>query len=105
MKEMAVETPAVLTPIEQLRKTHPRNKPPFKKQVCRIAMKEWPPEMTPDSPNIERMVSVYLEGNGEIWLHQDDLEWLIRSLYIQVKVKGVAVDPSDDTGPDAHDNM
>ena len=68
-------------------------------------MKEWPPEMTPDSPNIERMVSVYLEGNGEIWLHQDDLEWLIRSLYIQEKVKRVAVVPSDDKGPDAHDSM
>ena len=106
MREMEVETPAGLTTREQLRKNKVcRKQTPFKKQVCRIAMKEWPPEMTPDSPNIERMVSVYLEGNGEIWLHQDDLEWLIRSLYIQVKVKGVAVDPSDDTGPDAHDNM
>ena len=105
MDEMPVETPAV----HRIREIVPQNKKekksPFNEQVCQIAMKEWPPEMTPDSPNIERMVSVYLEGNGEIWLHQDDLDWLIRSLYIQEKVKRVAVVPSDDEGPDAHDSM
>ena len=110
MNEMAVETPAVLTTREQLRKLRLNQwRKRFTKQVCRIAMKEWPPEMTPDSPNIERMVSVYLKGNSRInsriWLHQDDLPWLIRSLYIQEKVKRVAVVPSDDKGPDAHGSM
>ena len=75
------------------------------KQVCRIPMKEWPPEMTPDSPNTDRMVRVYLEGNAKIWLHMDDLNWLLQSLFIQQQVKGVAVVPSDGEGPDAHDSM
>ena len=102
MDEIEVVTPAG-TSDEQIEKN--MGNLPFRSQVCRIAMKEWPPEMTPDSPNIERMVSVYLEGNGEIWLHQDDLAWLIRSLYIQEKVKRVTVVPSDDKGPDAHGSM
>ena len=102
MDEMEVETPAG-TSDEQIQKK--RRIRPFISQVCRIAMKEWPPEMTPDSPNIERMVSVYVEGNKKLWLHLDDLPWLIRSLYIEQQVKGVAVVPSDDEGPDAHDSM
>ena len=60
--------------------------------------------MTRDSPNIDRIVSVYLEGNGKLWIHKDDLEWLVRSLWIQQQVKGVAAVASDDEGPDAHDN-
>ena len=74
-------------------------------QVCRIAMKEWPPEITPDSPNTDRMVSVYVEGHNKLWIHKDDLEWLIRSLYIQQQVNGAAVVPSDDEGTDANDSM
>ena len=100
--EMEVETP-VGTSDEQIQKN--MRKRPFINRVCRIAMKEWPPEMTPDSPNIERMVSVYLDCSSRIWLHQDDLPWLIRSLYIQQHAKGVAVVPSDDGGPDAHHSM
>ena len=99
--EIEVETPAG-TSDEQIQKN--RRKRPFNR-VCRIAMKEWPPEMTPDSPNIERMVSVYLDCSSRIWLHQDDLPWLIRCLYIQQQVNGVAVVPSDGEGPDAHDSM
>ena len=74
-------------------------------QVCRFVMKEWPPEATTGSVRIERRVAVYLEGNGKLWIHKDDLEWLIRSLCIQQQVKGVSVVASDDEGPDAHDNM
>ena len=59
MDEMEVETPAG-TSDEKIQKHFFKHL--FRSQVCRIAMKEWPPEMTPDSPNIERMVSVYLEG-------------------------------------------
>ena len=102
MDEMEVETPAG-TSDEQIQKN--TEKRPFIGRVCRIAMKEWPPEMTPDSPNIDRIVSVYLEGRQQLWLHQDDLPWLIRSLYIQQQVNRVAVVPSDDEGPDAHDSM
>ena len=102
MDEMAVETPAG-TSDEKIQKHFFKH--PFISQVCRIAMKEWPPEMTRDSPNIDRMVTVYLEGRQRLWLHQDDLPWLIRSVYIQEKVKGVAVVPSGGEGSDAHDSM
>ena len=61
--------------------------------------------MTRDSPNIDRMVTVYLEGRRQLWLHQDDLPWLIRSLYIQEQINRVAVVPSDGKGPNAHDSM
>ena len=79
MCELEVETPAG-TSDEQIQKN--MGKGPFMSQVCRIAMKEWPPDMTPDSTNTDRMVTVYLEGKGKLWLHLDDLPWLIRSLYI-----------------------
>ena len=102
MDEMEVETPAG-TSDKKIKKHFFKH--PFISQVCRIAMKEWPPEMTPDSPNTDRMVSVYLEGNKHIWLHQDDLPWLVRSLYIQQQVNGVAVVPSDGEGPDAHESI
>ena len=59
MDEMEVETPAC-TSDKKMKKS--MGKLPFISRVCRIAMNEWLPEMTPDSPNIERMVSVYLEG-------------------------------------------
>ena len=109
MREMEVETPADLTTREQLKhqlkKKRWRHITFLRKQVCRIAMKEWPPEMTRDSPNIDRMVTVYLEGRPQLWLHLDDLPWLIRSIYIQEQINRVAVVPSDDEGPDAHDSM
>ena len=68
-------------------------------------MKEWPPEMTPDSTNTDRIVTVYLDGKGKLWLHLDELPWLIQYLCIQQQIKGGAVAPSGDEGPDAHDSM
>ena len=59
MDEMEVETLAC-TSDKKIKKHF--FKQPFISQVCRIAMNEWLPEMTTDSPNIERMVSVYLRG-------------------------------------------
>ena len=104
MNEMEVETAESLR-INQQRRRGNKKGLPFIKQVCRIAMTQWPPEMTLGSRNFERMVTVYLEGNSKIWLYQDDLDWLVQSLYIQQQVKGVAAVPDDDQGPDAHDSM
>ena len=104
MNEMTVPSAETLAYYQQRKKNHKRGLH-FIKQVCQIPMKEWPPEMTPDSPNIDRMVSVYLDGTKKIWLHLDDLPWLIRSVYIEQQLKGVAVVPSGDEGPDAHDSM
>ena len=54
---------------------------------------------------IVRDVSLYLEGNGKFWIHTNALEWLVKSLFIQQQLKGVADVGSDDEGPDAHDSM
>ena len=53
------------------------------------------------SAKIVREVRVLLEGNGKLWIHNGDLEWLIRSLWIHQQLKGVADVASEDEGPDA----
>ena len=69
-------------------------------------MPEWPPEALTggEAPN-PRAVSVFVEGSGTLWLHSDDLEWLIRFLVIQQQLKGVPVVAEDDEGPDAAEAM
>ena len=69
----------------------------FKKQVSTIVMKEWPDKPT----SLEREVAVYLEGSGKLWIKKEDLDWLIRTLYIQQQLKGVGIVASDDEGSDA----
>ena len=64
-------------------------------------MWEWPPEAC-NTGNRQRSVDVFLEGNGKLWLYKEHLEWLIKSLWVQQQVKGVAAVASDDEGPDAH---
>ena len=54
---------------------------------------------------IVRDVSLYFEGNGKLWIHSGDLEWLVRSLWIHQQLKGVADVGSDDEGPDAPESM
>ena len=69
-------------------------------------MPDWPPEAITggDAPN-QRKVSVFVEGNGMLWLNSDDLEWMIRFLCIQQQLKGVPVVAPDDPGPDAAERM
>ena len=69
-------------------------------------MPDWPPEAVTggDAPN-QRKVSVFVEGNGMLWLHSDDLEWLIQFLVIQQRLKGVPAVAEDDEGPDAAETM
>ena len=64
-------------------------------------MKEWPPETITGNDRIERKVVVYLEGTGKLWINRVDINWLIRTLYIQQQLKGVAIVASDDEGCDA----
>ena len=40
-----------------------------------------------------------------LWLHSDDLEWLIQFLVIQQRLKGVPAVAEDDEGPDAAERM
>jgi len=68
-------------------------------------MSEWPRDASTDRVQAVRCVAVYIEGTGKLWIDKNDLEWLLRCLFIQQQVKGVSVVASDDEGPDAHDNM
>ena len=69
-------------------------------------MPVWPPEALTGgvAPN-PRTVSVFVDGSGTLWLHKDDLEWLIRFLVIQQQLKGVPAVAEDDEGPDAAETM
>ena len=74
----------------------------FRCQVSHICMSEWPTEaMIERDTFIERKVCVYVEGTGKLWVHTNDLEWLVRSLWIIQQLKGVDDVASDDEGPDA----
>ena len=68
-------------------------------------MSEWPREASTDRVQAMRHVAVYVEGTNKLWIDKNDLEWLLRCLFIQQQVKGVSAVASDDEGPDARDNM
>ena len=68
-------------------------------------MSEWPREASTDRVQAMRHVAVYIEGTNKLWIDKNDLEWLLRCLFIQQQVKGVSAVASDDEGPDAHVNM
>ena len=69
-------------------------------------MPEWPPEaLTGSEVQVPRAVSVFVEGTGVLWIHSDDLEWLIRFMMIQQQLKGVPAVAEDDEGPDAAETM
>ena len=97
MDEMELE----LEEQEPPRKTHKKGLT-LRPQARTIKMWEWPPEAVTGVGNAERNVVVFVEGTGKLWLHKDDLEWLVRYLWIQQQLKGVAAVGSDDEGPGAH---
>ncbi len=69
-------------------------------------MPEWPPEaLTGGEAPTSRTVCLFVEGRGMLWLHSDDLEWLIQFLVIQQQLKGVPAVAEDDEGPDAAERM
>ena len=78
----------------------PKKKKAFVKQVCIIPMREWPEETDKSGTNALRDVSLHLEGKGAVWIHLKDLDWLLRTLFIQQQLKGVPGVASDDEGPD-----
>ena len=77
----------------------------FEKHIAQILMKEWPPEATTTPHNADRQVTVYLEGTGSLWIDTNDLEWLIRTLWIQQHIRGGGVLDSDDECPGARVRM
>ena len=74
-----------------------KKKQAFVTQVCRLRMPEWPGEAMKGNATIEREVRVLLDGNGKLWIHTGDIEWLIRSLWTML--------PRNDEGPGAPQPM
>ena len=70
-----------------------------------MTMPEWPEEADADGRETKREVSLHLEGTGKIWINLKDLEWFIRSLWLQQKSSGVDHVGSEDEGPDARKSM
>ena len=68
-----------------------KNKPKsvFPQEIAQIKMWEWPPEACIFG-NRQRLIDVFLEGQGKLWLYKEYLDWLIKSLWVQQQVKGVA---------------
>ena len=62
-------------------------------------MPEWPPEAVLGPSTIMRAVRLFLEGNGKLWIHWQDLDWLVRSLWINFQLKDVANVAGSDKGP------
>ena len=69
-------------------------------QVVRITMPDLPPEALKggEVPK-QRAVSVFIDGTRTLWLHSDDLEWMIRFLMLQHQLQ------KDDESSDAAEMM
>ena len=64
-------------------------------------MNEWPEEAIKGGASGVRQVSLYLEGTRKLWIHWTDLGWLLKSIWINHQLKGVADVASEDEGPGA----
>ena len=63
-------------------------------------MPDWPPESV-TGPVTTKQIRIFIEAYNQLWLHQDDIDWMLRYIYIQQQLKGVDAVASDDEGPDA----
>ena len=78
-----------------------RRKEAFIPQVITVQMHEWPPEADVGCSEGMREVRLFLEGNQKLWIHWEDIEWLVRSLWVNCQLKGVPNVPGEDKGPGA----
>ena len=46
-----------------------------------------------------RKIRIYMKDRKQIWLDLADVEWAVRYLYIQNRLKGVPLIPDDSAGP------
>ena len=107
MDDMEVEDDASDQKGRKVRSNCRQRRFPFEKQAFTVFVREVHPEITRGGVDDtkKRPVVVYLAGKKQVWIHIDDLDWLVQSLWIQQKVRRVAVDASGDEGPDAHVGM
>ena len=87
------------------KKDRRKQKKPFIPQIVLINMPEWPQQAMQGSAQAVRKVALYIEGTQKLWINSEDLEWLIRSLFIYQQLKGVDHVASDDEGPDAPQSL
>ena len=78
-----------------------KTKKAFIPQVVTVQMHEWPPEADVGCSETMREVRLFLEGNQKLWIHWADVEWLVRSLWVNWQLKGVPNVPGEDKGPGA----
>ena len=76
-----------------------KRKERFIPQVIKVQMHKWPPEAQIGPSTIMREVRLFLEGNGKLWIHWQDLDWLVRSIWINFQLKDVANVAGTDKGP------
>ena len=67
-------------------------------------MPDWPPESV-TGPVHSKCVRIFVEAYNTLWLHQGDVEWMLRYMYIAQQLKGVGAVASDDEGPGAELGM
>ena len=78
-----------------------KTKKAFIPQVVTVQMHEWPPEADVGCSETMREVRLFLEGNQKLWIHWADVEWLVRSLWVNCQLKSVPNVPGEDKGPGA----
>ena len=78
-----------------------KTKKAFIPQVDTVLMYEWPPEADVGCSETMREVRLFLEGNQKLWIHWTDIEWLVRSLWINFQLKDVPNVSGEDQGPGA----
>ena len=91
-----------LQPTEENPQVPHRRKEAFIPQVVTVQMHEWPPGADVGCSESMREVRLFLEGNQKLWIHWADIEWLVRSLWINFQLKDVPNVAGEDQGPGAH---
>ena len=56
------------------------------------------PEEDPDCTDV-RHIRLYVVDRKAVWLHIDDVDWAVRYLYMQNRLKGAPLVPDDSAGP------
>ena len=62
------------------------------------------PELDPNCETT-RSVSLYVDNRNQIWLCIDDVDWAIRYLYGQHKLKGVDAVSPESAGPSGGEDL
>ena len=69
----------------------------FRPHIYQVKMPVSPPEAL--GPVVERVVRVYVGQYNVLWVHEEDIEWLLRYMFVQHQLKGVPSVHDDDVGP------